>query len=181
MTARSLNLLLLIPLILLSACSMLIPKEYVVTKLQMDRTWSKSFPMHSDLGQGVFSATLDTPTVAFLKEQNRLSLGTNLSASSLFGGGLKGSVALSGALRYDAAQRALYLQDSNLDTLEVNQGSPEMGKILRPALNVMLSEYLRANPVYQFKEDEMRYAGTEIDIEHIEVVADGIKFHLKPR
>jgi hypothetical protein len=181
MASRSLVLLWAISLFLLSACSTLVPKDYVVTKSQLDRTWSKSFPMHRDLGKGVFSATLDAPAVVFLVDQNRVSLGTSLSVSSLFSGSLKGRVAVSGALRYDAEKRALFMQDADLETLEVDQGSPEIGKILRPTLNVMLSEYLRTNPLYQFKEDEMRYAGTEIDIEHIEILGDGIKFHLKPR
>jgi len=119
--------------------------------------------------------------VTFLTAQNRISLSTNFSVSSLLAGGVKGRIGLSGALRYDAEQRALYLQDPNVETLEVDSGSAALGETMRPALNMMLSEYLRANPLYQFKQDEMRYAGNDIDITKISVVENGIKFDLKAR
>lgn len=181
MTTRSLNLLLLIPLILLSACATLVPQDYLVTHEQLDRAWSKSFPLQRELGRGLFNASLAAPEVTFLTVQNRISLATNFSVSSLLAGGVKGRIGLSGALRYDAEQRALYLQDPNVETLEVDSGSAALGETMRPALNMMLSEYLRANPLYQFKQDEMRYAGMEIDIAKISVVDNGIKFDLKPR
>lgn len=181
MTNRSLNLLLLIPLILLSACTTLVPKDYLVTQDKLDLAWAKSFPLQRSLGNGLFNVSMATPEVSFLTAQNRIGLVTNFTASSLLAGEVKGRIGLSGSLRYDAAQRALYLQDPNLESLEVNQGSTELGKTLRPALNMMLNEYLRANPVYQFKQDEMRYAGNDIDITKISVVDNGIKFDLKPR
>jgi len=181
MTPRSLNLLLLIPLIILSACATLVPKDYLVTQDKIDRAWSKSFPLQRSLGNGLFNASLETPDVTFLTAQNRIGLGANVSVSSLLAGEVKGRIGLSGSLRYDAAQRALYLQDPNLESLVVNQGSAELGKALRPALNMMLNEYLRANPLYQFKQDEMRYAGNDIDITKISVVENGIKFDLKPQ
>lgn len=181
MFTRSFTLLLLAPLFLLSACSTMIPKEYVVSQSQLTRAWAKSFPLQRQVGNGLLSTSIATPEVGFLAQQNRLSLATNFSASSVLGGGLQGRIGMTGALRYDAAQRALYLQEPNLDTLQVDQGSPEMAAMLRPTFNMMLSEYLRTNPLYQFKEDEMRYAGTDIEITSVEVVASGIKFHIKPR
>lgn len=181
MTTRDFNFLLLIPLIILGACATLVPKDYLVTQDKLDRTWAKSFPMQRSLGNGLFNALLETPVVTLLTSQNRIALETNFSVSSMLAGEVKGRIGLSGALRYDAEQRALYLQDPNLETLEVDQGAPELGKALRPALNMMLNEYLRANPLYQFKQDEMRYAGKEIDITKISVVENGIKFDLKPR
>lgn len=181
MTTRSINLLLLIPLILLSACATLVPKDYLVTQDKIDHAWSKSFPIQRSVGNGLFNAALETPDVTFLTAQNRIGLGTNFSVSSLLAGEVKGRIGLSGSLRYDAAQRALYLQDPNLESLVVNQGSAELGKALRPALNMMLNEYLRANPLYQFKQDEMRYAGNDIDITKISVVENGIRFDLKPQ
>jgi hypothetical protein len=183
MVSRALNLLLLIllliPLILLSACASLVPKDYIVTHEQLDHAWGKSFPLQRELGRGLFSTSLAMPEVTFLPAHNRISLATNFSVSSLLAGGAKGRIGLSGALRFDAAQRALYLQDTNVETLVVDQGSVALGEAMRPALNMMLSEYLRANPLYQFKQDEMRYAGNDIDITKISVVENGIKFDLK--
>lgn len=181
MTTRSLYLLLLIPLIILSACATLVPKDYLVTHDQLERAWSKSFPLQRELGRGLFNASIATPEVTFLTAQNRISLATNFSVSSLLAGGVKGRIGLSGSLRYDAEQRALYLQDPNVETLEVDSGSAALGETMRPALNMMLNEYLRANPLYQFKQDEMRYAGNDIDITKISVVENGIRFDLKPR
>ena len=181
MGMRASSLLLFLSLLLLSACATLVPKDYLLTHEQLERAWGRSFPLHRELSRGLFSTTLATPEVAFLSAQNRISLGMNFSVSSLFGGNLQGHIALTGALRYDAEQRALYLHDTNLETLKVDQGSVALGETLRPALNMMFSEYLRANPLYQFKQDEMRYAGMVIDISGIEVVENGIKLNIKPR
>ncbi len=180
MTTRSLNLLLLIPLLILSACTTLLPKDYLVTHEQLDRAWGKSFPLHHELVNGLFNATLATPEVAFLPAKNRISLAVNFSVSSLFSGGVQGRIVLSGALYYDVKQRALYLREPNLESLHVDQGSAALGDTLRPGLNIILNEYLRANPLYQFKPDELRFAGMDIGISSIEVVSDGIKLHLDP-
>lgn len=181
MTTRTLNLLLLIPLLILGACTTIVPKDYLVTRDQLDRTWAKSFPMQRSLLNGLFNASLETPELSFLTAQNRIAISTSFSASSVLSGGVKGRIGLSGELRYDAEKRALYLQSPNLETLQVNQGSAIVGETLRPALNIVLNEYLRTNPLYQFKQDEMRFSGKEIDITKISVVDNGIKFDLKPR
>lgn len=166
--------------IALGACATIIPSEYLISQERLNSKLEKSFPLQRELGQGLFSATLSTPEIGFIANQNRISLALDFSAASIFNRGIRGHFALTSALRYDAIQRAVYLQDSHLETLQIEQSDAYL-EVIRPLLDTMLSEYLKQNPLYRFQPDELHYAGTEIEITSIEVVPNGIKLKLNPQ
>lgn len=167
-------------LILISACATLIPNEYLITQQKLLSKLQSTFPLKQDLGNGLLSATLDTPLLGFDVMHNRISLATNYSAYSILSGTLQGEVMMSGALCYDAAQQAIYLQQPQIDKLSILQDE-RYTEMLRPVLNTILVEYLRTHALYRFQPEELRFAGTDIDITGIEVVQSGVNVQLAPK
>lgn len=179
MTKRFQKLLLLISMLALGACAALVPHEYLISHERLDAKLAKSFPVRRDLANGLFSVTVNTPELGFLTAQNRISLAANFSAYSVLSGVVQGHVVLTSSLRYDASQHALFLQDAHFDSIKIEQDDA-YAQMLRPALSMMLNDYLRENPLYHFQAVELRFAQTEIDIIGIEVVENGIKLKLSP-
>jgi hypothetical protein len=172
--------LLAIILLALAACATLVPREYLITHEKLAEKLDRSFPLHREIGQGLFSATLNTPELGFITAQNRISLAANFSAYSVLSGNVQGHFVMTCALHYDAIQRAVFLQDARLESLKIGPDNA-YAEILRPALERVLGEYLRENPLYRFRADELRFAGADIEITGIEVVENGIKIKLSPK
>lgn len=167
-------------LCLLSACATLIPNEYLISQLKLSNSLQNVFPIQQDIGNGLFNAKLDSPELKLDAEHNRISLTTRYEAYSIVSGTLQGELAISGALRFDPEQRAIYLQQPKFDGLSLLD-APQNTDLIRPVVNTLLVEYLRTHALYRFQADELRFAGTDIDITGIDVVSNGIRVKLSPK
>lgn len=163
-----------------TACASLIPSEHLIKQKKLTATLKKSFPLHRDVANGLFSVTLNTPELNLLTAQNRIGLAADFSAHAFLAGDITGHFVFTGALQYDTHQRAIFLQDASVDALQIEQESA-YAEMLRPILNKVLNEYLRENPLYHFQPDELLYAGVEIEITDVKVVAEGINLKLHPK
>lgn len=181
MNSRKLSLLLLSITLLLGACAALLPSEYVLTHEKMNAKLAQKFPISREAGDGLkrYKVTLDTPALAFSAENNRIAFAVHFSATTAMRVGLDGLIATSGSLRYDQEQRALYLQDVQINTLQVRQDILGVMELLRPHLTRMLNDYMKENPLHRFEPEELSYKGNEIEIETIDVVSNGIRFKFK--
>jgi hypothetical protein len=81
-------------------------------------------------------------------------------------------------LRYDAEQRAVFLKEARIDSLQTKYGN-DLPEAVRSLINRMLSDSRMKNPVYRFRPSELVVLGTEIEVESIEVVPDGILLKLR--
>lgn len=178
---RSIPLLLIITLLLGACASLLLPSEYVLTHEKMNDKLAQKFPISREAGQGLarYKVTLDSPAFGFSAEQNRIAFAVHFSATTAMRVGLDGLVATSGSLRYDKDQRALYLQDVQINTLQVRQDILGVMELLRPHLTRMLNDYMKDNPLHRFAPEELSYKGDEIEIETVDVVGNGIRFKFK--
>jgi hypothetical protein len=167
--------------LLLSACAGVLPNEYVLSPQQLNSQFDRLFPLNSTLANGLFRTSMSTPQLGFVPGQGRLTLDSGISVSTMFGKGLSGRMRLSSGIRYDATQRALYLQELNIDTLSVDGDRSNVAAQLLPLFNVMLSEYVRRNPLYRFGPDELKLGPLLAEISDLQIVDGGIRLKLKPR
>ncbi len=174
------RLLLTVILLALAACATLVPHEYLVTHAKLEEKLERSFPIHRELGQGLFSTTIDVPELGFDAAQNRISLTSGFSVHSFLSNDMRGRFVMTFALRYDAIQHAIFLQDTRLESLKIEPDNTYAG-VLRAALDRVLDAYLTENPLYRFRSDELHFAGTDIEITGIEVATDGIRLKLAPK
>ncbi|MDX8385112.1 MAG: DUF1439 domain-containing protein [Gallionella sp.] len=167
--------------LLLSACAGLMPDEYVVSPQQLNSQFDKFFPLNSDLANGMFSTSLSAPKIGFVTGKNRVSLAAGISVSSIFSKGMNGRVALTSGLRYDATERALYLKELRIESVDIDGDTASMASQLLPLFNVMLGEYVRENPIYRFSPDELKLGPLSAEVSDMTVVDNGIRLKLRPR
>jgi hypothetical protein len=124
-----------------TACASLMPSEHLIKQEKLAASLKKTFPLHRNAANGLFSVTLNTPELNLLTAQNRIGLAADFSAHAFLAGDITGHFVFSGALQYDTNQRAVFLQDASLDALQIAQVTT-YADTLRPILNRVLNEYL---------------------------------------
>lgn len=164
----------------LSACTALIPNQYAVPKAKLESRLQQSFPLQREVGKGLMSVSMNTPVLNLLADKNRVELRGDFAARSLLMDAVTGQFSVSGGLRYDSAEQAIYMQDAQLDALQISTDAAA-ADMLRPFLNMMLREYLNGTPLYHFKADELRFAGKEIDITAIQIQANAVVLKLRSK
>jgi hypothetical protein len=88
-------------------------------------------------------------------------------------------VALSSALRYDAAVRSLRLDRPRAERLELQGVSGADAERLRQIGGVVAQELLQGQVLRTFTAEELSFGRKTYEIGDITVLADGIKFQLK--
>lgn len=177
MQNRSLFISAILVVLALTACAALIPKQYAVPKTKLENKLQQSFPLQREVGKGLFSVHMNAPVLNLLAEKNRVELLGDFAAHSLLMDAVTGQFTVSGGLRYDRAEHAIYMQDAQLDALQISTDA-QAAEMLRPFLNAMLREYLNNTPLYRFQVDELRFSGKEIDITAIQIQANAIMLKL---
>lgn len=163
----------IVSLVLIS-CAAILPKEHLIPKAQLVETMQKQFPLHWD--KGVLNITVAQPQLNLLPGQNRISMNGHFLAHAALVD-IEGDFTGSSKLRYDPAQRAVYLQATNLDALTLKRGN-NFAEMLRPQISRLLNDYAAGHPVYRFKPDELVVLGMKVDVGDIGVVADGVMLQL---
>jgi len=176
MNGKFKNIIVVIIVLVFSACAQIVPTEYLITKDQLTNSMQKQFPLHRE--SGLFSITVDSPQLNLNPGQNRFGMTGHFSAhAAIFE--IEGDFAFSSQLKYDSTQRAVYLDRVSLDSLhlEHSNSAPE---IVRAEVNRMLNEFAANTPLFQLKPDEMVVLGVKVDVDKISVVPEGIllKLHI---
>jgi hypothetical protein len=162
---------------ILAGCSTLIPKEYLIPKERLVEELQKHSPLHREGGTGVFSITIAARRLSLLPEQNRVGIDSEFSAKATKLG-FDGQFHFTSGLRYDTEQRAVFLTEARIDSLQTKSGH-ELPGTVRSLINRVLSDSRMKNPVYRFRPSDLVVLGNEIEVEAIEVVPDGILLKLR--
>ena len=158
---------------MLTAC---IPEKYHIPKERLDDVLQKHLPFQFVKGP-ILVTTVGVPLLSLITEQNRVSVGTDfeVKASKLE---LEGHVIFSSSLRYDPEQRAIFFSEARIDSVQTRNGKvlPELARSL---VDRLVSDSMTRKPIYRFRPSELVVLGTEIEVESIEVVPDGILLKLR--
>jgi len=154
--------------------------EYTASREEMQAEISKRFPLTQRYAE-VFIVSLLDPVLALDATANRASLTARLSISSPFlqPPTVGGVVAMSSALRYDAAALALRLQDPRAERLELEGIAGRDAERLQRIGGAVAQELLQGYPLRTFKPEELRFGRKTYEIGDITVGQDEIKVQLK--
>lgn len=154
--------------------------DYLVRQEVLAHRLAEFFPMRQSLQDGLFDATVEIPRLSFFPAQDRIGLSAAFSGNSAMGVALHGHVELTTGLRYDVKERALYLVDARLEKILAGENTA-YAEMLLPSLNAALGAYFQHEPIYRVADDQLLFAGTEIDITGIKVDDQGVKLAISPR
>ena len=103
----------------------------------------------------------------------------SISSPLLRAGRVDGTIALSSALRYDAAARALRLDQPKAERLELQGVSGRDAERLQQIGGLVAQELLQGRVLRSFTVEELSFGNKTYEIGDITVLADGIKVELK--
>lgn len=154
--------------------------EYTVTRAELQALIAKQFPM-SQRYASIVSVALSDPELDLDAAANRATVTARVSIASplLQTGTVDGTIALSSALRYDAATRALRLEQPKAERLELQGVRGENAQRLQQIGSVVAQELLQGRVLRTFSVDELTFGFKTYEIGEITVLADGIKVELK--
>lgn len=153
--------------------------EYTASHAELQALVEKQFPLQQRYME-LFTVTLRDPQLGLNARANRAAIASSLAIASplLRGGSVQGRVAVSGALRWDAATRALRLDRPTAEQLELQGMGGGDAERLRRIGAVVAQELLQDWPLRSFTKEEMSFGRKTYDIGAITVLEDGIKVQL---
>ncbi|RJF99934.1 DUF1439 domain-containing protein [Noviherbaspirillum saxi] len=170
----------LVLLLLVSCAAMMGPQTREIPLAQLQESIAKRFPFNNRYLQ-LLDIRVTNPRVALQPEGNRILTSMDISVAPPF---LKqswsGNFAVSGRPQVDLAQNALVLGEPQVEALTVNGLDPlYANQVTR--LGGFLAEQLMQNlPLYTFKPEELRYAGTRFNPARIATTQNSVVVTFEP-
>ena len=154
--------------------------EYTATRSELQAMIAKQFPRSQRYAE-IVTVSLSDPQLGLNAVANRVAITASMSIASplLRAGQVDGTVALSSALRYDAAVRALRLEQPKAERLELQGVSRSDAERLQQIGGLVAQELLQGQFLRTFSAEELSFGRKTYEIGDITVLADGIKVQLK--
>jgi hypothetical protein len=154
--------------------------EYTVSRNDLQKQIAKRFPVQQRYAE-IFTVGLSDPQMSFDASANRATITARLSIRNpLFNPqAVDGIVAVSSALRYDAATRSLRLDQPKTERLELQGLSGHDAERLQKIGALVAQELLRDYALRTFTVDELTVGRKTYEIGAITVEAEDIRVELK--
>ena len=154
--------------------------EYTASRDELQAQIAKRFPLAQRYAE-IFSVALRDPQLGLDARTHRASITAVLSIASplLRPSTVEGVVSVSSALRYDAASRALRLDQPKAERLELQGVTGRDAERLQQIGAVVAQELLRDQALRTFSAEELTVGRKTYEIGDITVLDDGIKVQLK--
>ncbi|MHA4870899.1 DUF1439 domain-containing protein [Duganella sp. PWIR1] len=166
---------------LLSACAGLIgPRQVELPQERLQTSLDRKFPLHQR-ALGVFEVELSHPRLAILPESDRVSLAVDLAVTPLLARqSWHGSMLVSGRLRIDSVNNAVYIADAHVDRFILDNIDEGKQNQLASVANLLSDKVIRDLPVHTFRPEELRYAGVQFVLTGIDTRPGGLVAKLQP-
>lgn len=154
--------------------------EYTASRSELQAMIARQFPRSQRFAE-IISLTLSDPQLALDAAANRAAVTARVSIVGplLPGGRVDGVVALSSALRYDAAARALRLDRPQAERLELEGIGAGDAARLQQIGGRIAQELLQGQVLRTFTAEELSFGPKTYEIGDITVLSDGIKVQLR--
>ena len=154
--------------------------EYTASQPELQAMIARQFPRSQRYAEFV-RVTLSDPLLGLNAAANRAAITARVSIASqlLRAGNVDGVVSLSSALRYDAAARALRLEQPKAERLELQGINGVEAERLQQVGGLVGQEVLQGQVLRTFTAEELRFGKKTYEIGDITVLADGIKVQLR--
>lgn len=154
--------------------------EYTATRDELQAQIARHFPVRQRYAE-IFTVGLRDPQLGLDERANRASITALLSIASplLRPSSVEGIVTVSSALKYDAAARALRLDQPTAERFELQGVTGRDAQQLQQIGAAVAQELLRDQPLRTFTAEELTVGRKTYVIGDITVQKDGITVQLK--
>lgn len=154
--------------------------EYTATRVELQSMIDRQFPRSQRYAE-IVTVTLGEPQLALDAVTNRVAVTARLSIVSplLRPSRVDGSVAISSALRYEAASRALRLEQPRAERIVLQGIGGAEAERLQQIGGLVAQQLLQGQVLRSFTAEELSFGRKTYEIGQITVLADGIKVELR--
>ncbi len=155
--------------------------EYTFARQDLQSAIATQFPRKLRYME-IFEVNLSNPRLSLDAQNNRLvtTVDAQIDNQLLLARPVTGTLAISSALKYDAAARAVRLDTPTVDKIDIAgvpaQYAPQLNALGNSAAEQILKDY----PIYTFKPEQLEMNGKRFEPGAITVEKDGIKVEIKP-
>lgn len=155
------------------------PRDYDVPLAKLQRNIEQRFPLeHRALA--VFSLRLQQPRLSTLPN-DRIALSAMLTVSSpLMSQQYTGNLTLSGRLNIDQNRNAVMLAETRVEDFTLDGLDERTQRQVSSAARLLADNVARDTPIYNWRPDELRYAGVQFVPTAIRTSSNGLSIHLEP-
>src|SRR5437764_6936106 len=166
---------------LLASCASLSgPRRVELSQARLQAGLERRFPMNNRMLQ-LLDVQLARPQLTILPESDRVALGLGVSvAPPLLGQSWHGSMALSGRLVLDPSRNAVFLTDTHLDRFDVDGIDADRARDIGRAADMLVNQMVRDVAVYNFRPEDLRYAGVQFVPTRLETRPGALVVTLEP-
>ncbi|WP_050477045.1 DUF1439 domain-containing protein [Herbaspirillum rhizosphaerae] len=156
--------------------------EYTFARADLQTAIATQFPRKLRYME-MFDVNLSNPRLSLNEKTNRLitTVDAQIDNKLLMNKPVTGTLAMSSALKYDPAARAVKLDAPAVEKVDIAgvpaQYAPQLNAIGNAAAEQVLKDY----PIYTFKPEQLEMNGKRFEPGAITVLSDGVKVEIKPQ
>lgn len=166
---------------LLASCASLVgPREIEVPLSKLQAGVDRRFPLNNRVLE-LFEIQLSRPQLALLPDSDRIALSMEAYVAPPFiQQSWSGSMAMSGRLLIDASRGAIFMVEPHVDRFVINEIDEGRQRQLTRVADVLMEKVVREIPVYNFRMEDLRYAGVQFVPTRITTRADAVVIRVEP-
>jgi hypothetical protein len=166
----------------LAGCSTLSgPRQVEIPLAKLQAGLDRRFPMDNRLFD-LLDLRLSHPRLSLLPEADRVAVSLEAYVAPPFmQQAFTGSLALSGRLVVDAARGAVFMTEPHVDNFTLSGIDAAYQRQLAGAANKLMGQLVRDIPVYNFRMEDLRYAGIQFVPTRLVTTRNGLLVTLEPQ
>ncbi|MEO7494058.1 MAG: DUF1439 domain-containing protein [Massilia sp.] len=166
---------------LLASCAGLIgPREVEIPLSKLQAGVDRRFPVSNRM-LDLFDVQLSRPQVSLPEGADRVAIALDASIAPPFvKQSWTGSMSLSGRLFVDVARGAVFMGEPKVDRFNIDGVDEARQRQFTKVANVLMEKVVRDVPVYNFKMEDLRYAGVQFVPTRIRTRPDALLILLEP-
>lgn len=166
----------------LPGCSSLSgPRQVEIPLAKLQAGLDRRFPTDNRLFE-LIDLRLSRPRLTLLPETDRVAIGLEAYAAPPFmQQSFTGTLALSGRLYVDAARGAVFMSEAQVDNFTLSGIDRSLQQQLAGAANKLMGTLVRDVPVYNFRMEDLRYAGIQFVPTRLVTTRTGLQVTLEPQ
>jgi len=167
--------------LLLGACANLAgPRDVSIPLSKLQAGVEKRFPLNNKAME-LFDIHLTNPRLSLQPGADRVNLALDVAVAPPFlQQSWRGSMAVSGRLSIDAARGAVFINDPQLDAMHIDGVDASRQQQFGMLANALIGKTIRDVPVYNFRMEDLRYAGVQFVPTGIRTSPDAVIIHVEP-
>lgn len=167
--------------LVLSSCATLLgPRDVEIPLARLQESIASRFPFNNRFLE-LLDIRVTNPRVALQPDSNRILTSMDASVAPPFmNRSWTGNLSISGQLRVDPSRNALVLAEPRVETFNVNGLDPLYANQVTKVGSLLAEQLLKDIPLYTFRPEEFRTAGTTFNPTKITTRANALVVTFEP-